>query len=77
DEGNKILNKNGKPKTRKIELTDRNNRGNAEKWRESFAALCNLYLEKNKLEKRVDHRYFERQGKEEIPTIHMGASASA
>lgn len=77
DEGNKILNKNGKPKTRKIELTDWNNRGNAEKWRESFAALCNLYLEKNNLEKRVDHRSFERQGKEEIPTIHMGASASA
>ena len=42
-----------------------------------FAALCNQYLEKNNFEKRVDHRSFERQGKEEIPTIHMGASASA
>lgn len=77
DEGNKILNKNGKPKTRKIELTDWNNRGNAEKWRESFATLCNWYLEKNNLAKRVDHRSFERQGIEEIPTIHMGASTSA
>lgn len=77
ENGERILGKNGKPKTRKIELTDWNNRGNAEKWRESFAALCNLYLEKNNLEKRVDHRSFERQGKEEIPTIHMGASASA
>ncbi|RRD92179.1 MobA/MobL protein [Clostridiales bacterium COT073_COT-073] len=77
DEGNKILNKNGKPKTRKIELTDWNNKGNAEKWRESFATLCNWYLEKNNLEKRVDHRSFERQGIEEIPTIHLGASASA
>ena len=77
DEGNKILNKNGKPKTRKVELTDWNNKGNAEKWRESFATLCNQYLEKNNFEKRVDHRSFERQGIEEIPTIHMGASASA
>ncbi|HEL0510079.1 TPA: MobA/MobL family protein [Streptococcus equi subsp. zooepidemicus] len=77
DYGNKILNKNGKPKTRKIELTDWNNRGNAEKWRESFAQICNQYLEKNNLEKRVDHRSFERQGIEEIPTIHLGASASA
>ena len=77
EQGNKILGKNGKPKTRKIELTDWNNKGNAEKWRESFAALCNQYLEKNNFEKRVDHRSFERQGKEEIPTIHMGASASA
>lgn len=77
DYGNKILNKNGKPKTRKIELTDWNKKGNAEKWRESFASLCNQYLEKNNLEKRVDHRSFERQGIEEIPTIHLGASASA
>ena len=77
EQGNKILGKNGKPKTRKIELTDWNNKGNAEKWRESFAALCNQYLEKNNFEKRVDYRSFERQGKEEIPTIHMGASASA
>lgn len=77
DEGNKILNKNGKPKTRKVELTDWNNKGNAEKWRESFAENCNIYLERNNLEKRVDHRSFERQGIEEIPTIHLGAGASA
>ena len=77
ENGERILGKNGKPKTRKIELTDWNNKGNAEKWRENFATLCNQYLEKNNFEKRVDHRSFERQGKEEIPTIHMGASASA
>ena len=77
EKGEKILGKNGKPKTRKIELTDWNDRGNAEKWRESFAKICNQYLEKNNLEKRVDHRSFERQGIEEIPTIHLGASASA
>ena len=77
DRGNKILNKNGKPKTRKIELTDWSDRGNAEKWRKNFAEVCNQYLEKNNLEKRVDHRSFERQDIEEIPTIHLGASASA
>lgn len=77
EQGNNILGKNGKPKTRKIELTDWNNKGNAEKWRESFATFCNQYLEKNNLEKRVDHRSFERQGIEEIPTIHLGASSSA
>ncbi|AGU73081.1 MobQ family relaxase [Streptococcus constellatus subsp. pharyngis] len=75
--GEKIKLKSGNYKTRKVELTDWNDKGNAEKWRESFASLCNRYLEKNNLEKRVDHRSFERQGKEEIPTIHLGASASA
>ena len=75
--GEKIKLKSGNYKTRKVELTDWNDKGNAEKWRESFASLCNRYLEKNNLEKRVDHRSFERQGKEGIPTIHLGASASA
>ena len=77
ENGERILGENGKPKTRKIELTDWNDRGNAEKWRENFATLCNRYLEKNQIDKRVDHRSFERQGVEEIPTIHLGASASA
>lgn len=77
ENGEKIKLKSGNYKTRKVELTDWNDKGNAEKWRESFAQICNQYLEKNNLEKRVDHRSFERQGIEEIPTIHLGASASA
>ncbi|HGN9548746.1 TPA: MobQ family relaxase [Streptococcus pyogenes] len=77
EKGEKILNKNGKPKTRKIELTTWNDKGNVEKWRENFSDLCNEYLVKNKIEKRVDHRSFKRQGIKQIPTIHLGASASA
>ena len=77
ENGEKIKLKSGNYKTRKIELTDWNDKGNAEKWRENFASLCNQYLEKNHQEKRVDHRSYKRQGIEEIPTIHLGASASA
>lgn len=77
EKGKKILNKNGKPKTRKVELTTWNDKGNVEKWRENFSDLCNEYLAKNKIEKRVDHRSFKRQGIKQIPTIHLGASASA
>ena len=77
EKGEKILNKNGKPKTRKVELTTWNDKGNVEKWRENFSKLCNEYLAKNKIEKRVDHRSFKRQGIKQIPTIHLGASASA
>lgn len=77
EKGEKVLNKNGKPKTRKVELTSWNDRGNVEKWREKFSDLCNEYLAKNKIEKRVDHRSFKRQGIKQIPTIHLGASASA
>ena len=77
EQGEKILNKNGKPKTRKVELTTWNDKGNVEKWRENFSNLCNEYLANNKIEKRVDHRSFKRQGIKQIPTIHLGASASA
>lgn len=77
ERGEKVLNKNGKPKTRKVELTTWNDKGNVEKWRENFSDLCNEYLAKNKIEKRVDHRSFKRQGIKQIPTIHLGASASA
>ena len=77
EKGEKILNKNGKPKTRKVELTTWNDKGNVEKWRENFSNLCNEYLAKNKIEKRVDHRSFKRQGIKQIPTIHLGTSASA
>ncbi|MDU1592025.1 MAG: MobQ family relaxase, partial [Streptococcus anginosus] len=69
ENGEKIKLKSGNYKTRKVELTDWNDKGNAEKWRENFASLCNQYLEKNHQEKRVDHRSYKRQGIEEIPTI--------
>ena len=75
--GEKILNKNGKPKTRKVELTSWNDKGNVEKWRENFSDLCNEYLAKNKIEKRVDHRSFKRQNSDYLPTIHLGSAASA
>lgn len=77
EKGEKILNKNGKPKTRKVELTTWNDKVNVEKWRENFSDLCNKYLERAGAEKRVDHRNFKRQGIKQIPTIHLGASASA
>lgn len=52
ENGERIKLKSGNYKTRKVELTEWNNKGNAEKWRESFAQICNQYLEKNNLEKK-------------------------
>lgn len=52
-------------------------KGNAEKWRASFSHLCNQYLEKAGEQKRVDHRSYKRQNSDYLPTIHLGASASA
>lgn len=52
-----------------VEANDWNKTEKVEEWRERWAEHCNRYLEK---EKQIDHRSFERQGIERIPTIHEG-----
>jgi len=60
-----------------IQSNDWNSRANAELWRESWANLCNEFLERHNHSERIDHRSYERQGLEIIPTIHLGAAVSA
>lgn len=52
-----------------VEANDWNKTEKVEEWRERWAEHCNRYLEK---EQQIDHRSFERQGIERIPTIHEG-----
>lgn len=52
-----------------VEANDWNRTEKVEEWRERWAEHCNRYLEK---EQQIDHRSFERQGIERIPTIHEG-----
>lgn len=77
EKGEKVLGKNGKPKTRKVDLVNWNDIENMEKWRGSFSDLCNHYLKENGIEKQVDHRSYERQGLDILPTIHLGNVCSA
>ena len=74
--GERIKLKNGNFKTKKVDTVDWNEQSKAELWRSKWADLANKYLEKNAIEERIDHRSFERQGKEQIPTIHLGVAAS-
>ena len=62
-------------KCKSIPTTDWNDQTKAEVWREAWANAVNAALEKQNLEVRVDHRSYERQGIEQIPTIHLGAAA--
>jgi hypothetical protein len=64
---------------RKINTVDWHDRDKAEEWRRAWAAYANgalrlagVLTEDNSL----DHRSYERQGKEQIPTIHLGVAAS-
>jgi ATP-dependent exoDNAse (exonuclease V) alpha subunit len=59
---------------RKIPTVDWNDRDNAEKWRSSWADYLNEALARKGIEERVDHRSYERQGIDQIPTVHMGVT---
>lgn len=59
-------------KSHKEDYTNWNSKEKVEEWRERWADQCNKALEKAQSIERVDHRSFERQGIERIPTIHEG-----
>lgn len=75
-QGNRIPDGKGGWKNHREDTTDWNNRENAEKWRAAWAAYANRALEAAGRPERIDHRSYERQGVEIIPTIHMGVAAS-
>ena len=76
ENGEKVKLKNGNYKTRKINTVDWNEQDKAEEWRKTWADITNKYLKENSIQEKVDHRSYQRQGIEEIPTIHLGVSAS-
>ena len=76
ENGEKVKLKNGNYKTRKINTVDWNEQDKAEHWRKAWADITNKYLEENSIQEKVDHRSYERQGIEQIPTIHLGVSAT-
>ena len=75
DNGEKIRLNSDEYKSRKVNATDWNEQTKAEEWRESWADILNKYLEKLGHPDRVDHRSFERQNIERVPTIHLGVAA--
>ena len=76
ENGEKIRLPSGRYKTRKVDLVDWNNRENAEVWRRAWADLANEFLAQNNRPERIDHRSYERQGIDQIPTVHVGVSAT-
>lgn len=57
-----------------VPTTDWGKSETLEVWREAWAALCNTKFEEKGLPCRIDHRSYERQGVEQIPTVHEGVA---
>jgi len=75
DYGERIRLKSGEFKSRKISANDWNEQTKAEEWREDWAKCVNFVLARNRIDEEVDHRSYERQGAERVPTIHLGVAA--
>ena len=74
--GERIVLPSGSYKSHKVDTVDWNDRKNAELWRSKWAEAVNRCYEKNDLPIRVDLRSFARQGKEQLPTIHLGPAVA-
>ncbi len=57
-----------------VQTTDWGKPETLEAWREAWTTLCNAKFEENGLPCRIDHRSYERQGVEQIPTVHEGVA---
>ena len=56
-------------KCHKEDYNDWNDKERVEEWRAVWAECCNARLSE---QDRIDHRSYERQGKQQLPTIHEG-----
>lgn len=72
ENGERIRLPSGEWKSHKENTVDWNDRRNAEIWRSEWANTVNRYFEKNGIPQRLDLRSFARQGKTELPTVHLG-----
>ena len=73
--GERIRLPSGEYKSRKVYTVDWNDQSKADVWREAWAKIGNEYLVNNGFDPVLDHRSYERQGPEIVPTVHMGVSA--
>jgi len=71
-DGNKIPDKNGKPKYKTVSLTDWDKKENLVQWREEWANHANKALEREGSLERISHLSHEARGLEQLPTVHLG-----
>lgn len=77
EKSNRIRDNNGKYVFTSENTTDRDDPKTLERWRKAWADLCNSKFEEKGLDCRIDHRSFEEQGLEMLPTIHEGPTVRA
>lgn len=77
ENGNRIPDGNGDYVFNAVPTTDWGSSETLEHWRQAWADLCNAKFAKKELACRIDHRSYERQGIDLIPTVHEGPAVRA
>ena len=72
ENGERIRDEAGSYVFNAVPTTDWGKPETLEHWREQWAAMCNARFAEKGLECRIDHRSYERQGVEQLPTVHEG-----
>lgn len=75
--GNRLKDKNGRYVFNAVPTTDWGTAETLEYWRGQWAAMCNARFKEKGLDCRIDHRSYERQGVDLLPTVHEGATVRA
>ena len=76
-DSNRIRDADGKFVFNAVPTTDWGSPETLEHWREAWAELCNAKFAEKCIDVRIDHRSYERQGVELLPTVHEGATVRA
>ena len=77
EHGERLRNKSGEYVFNAIPTTDWGSPETLEHWRKAWCDLCNSKFEEKSLDERIDHRSYERQGVELLPTVHEGPTVRA
>ena len=77
EDGNRIRDADGNFVFNAVPTTDWGSPETLEHWRQTWAELCNAKFAEKGLDVRIDHRSYERQGVELLPTVHEGATVRA
>lgn len=77
ENGERIRDEAGNYVFNAVPTTDWGNPGTLEHWRQEWAERCNQKFAEKGLDCRIDHRSFQRQGIEQIPTVHEGPTVRA
>ena len=77
EHGNRIRDEAGNYVFNAVPTTDWGSPDTLEHWRQAWADLCNQKFAEKELDCRIDHRSYERQGIDQLPTVHEGVTVRA